>query len=601
MYNVTDEQKNRLIDTIEDELSNRGYDCSVSAIRTIVNEWSVQKNPLLSVFSKHPNWDNEKYMIKGVGTFERTLGSNEMGLICDFYWWVYGTLVGIRDMKLHPEDIEYTTKTLILTSTFDWLVQYSPTNAIIDINRYPFLGILDVFNSFVHISSDFSKYAPKNGVKMSRWIGKIIKWSGLFNKPVEYKPFNMKELKEFINSGIYPIQDEEINSQLIRYVEYEKRFAQFADAINPLKIEYPIYISLNPIDYLLMSNGHSWTSCHDIRTHGDEGCFSSGTISYMFDRPTFIVYALTPGDNPEDPEFEKKVYRQVCGYDGGTLMLSRLYPSGNDGNYSLYDNIRKLLQSVIATCENWNNIWVNKGRTMNNDLIRTVDGSTHYPDYEYDYYTHVCILKDFAIEPTTLYIGAEPICVSCGYSHSYSDSIMCSECSSAYYCADCGRRIDEDDVCWMNGEPYCSDCVTYCEHCGCYEFNNYATYIEDFGYVCEYCRTNSGEYAMCYDCGRYYRVDDMYVVDGEAFCDRCVDDRGGVIECGCCGDYTWNDNAIEAPDGNMYCEYCFNCNFKTCELCGAIYDRDEMMQTITDDGIRHWYCTGCLEEESEVA
>lgn len=48
-----------------------------------------------------------------------------------------------------------------------------------------------------------------------------------------------------------------------------------------------IAISINPIDYLMMSmNKHGWSSCQRVI----RGCFSSAPFSYMMDEPTLIAY-----------------------------------------------------------------------------------------------------------------------------------------------------------------------------------------------------------------------------------------------------------------------------------------------------------------------
>ena len=44
--------------------------------------------------------------------------------------------------------------------------------------------------------------------------------------------------------------------------KYNKLFAQYSDMVSGLKRKMKFYMSLNPLDYLTMSFGQSWASCH---------------------------------------------------------------------------------------------------------------------------------------------------------------------------------------------------------------------------------------------------------------------------------------------------------------------------------------------------
>ena len=49
---------------------------------------------------------------------------------------------------------------------------------------------------------------------------------------------------------------------------FEKRYAKFADALSTLKIKKMTVMSLNFLDFMTMSNGNSWSTCHFINSHG---------------------------------------------------------------------------------------------------------------------------------------------------------------------------------------------------------------------------------------------------------------------------------------------------------------------------------------------
>ena len=69
--------------------------------------------------------------------------------------------------------------------------------------------------------------------------------------------------------------------------KYEKLFAEYADMVSGLKRKLKFFISVNPLDYITMSNGVNWTSCHSVRNMGG---WCGGTLSYMLDSTSIITF-----------------------------------------------------------------------------------------------------------------------------------------------------------------------------------------------------------------------------------------------------------------------------------------------------------------------
>jgi uncharacterized protein YutE (UPF0331/DUF86 family) len=67
------------------------------------------------------------------------------------------------------------------------------------------------------------------------------------------------------------------------------------------------------------------------------------------------------------------------------------------------------------------------------------------------------------------------------------------------------------------------------------------------------------------------------------------DSEEDELECYECGDFYPEDEMMEGPDGEMYCDTCWGDKFFTCEDCGSIYDQDEM--NWLGDSV---YCDYCL-------
>ena len=152
--------------------------------------------------------------------------------------------------------------------------------------------------------------------------------------------------------------------------KYNKLFAEYADMVSEAKRNIKFYISVNPIDYLTMSNGRSWHSCHAFN-----GGYFGGTVSYMLDQVSLITFVFD--DVPSSFATEGKIYRNMFHYKDGVLLQSRVYPQGNDGCTNLYDEFRGFVQSEFAAILGKENTWHTDARYSTNRM------GNHYPDYSY--------------------------------------------------------------------------------------------------------------------------------------------------------------------------------------------------------------------------
>lgn len=228
----------------------------------------------------------------------------------------------------------------------------------------------------------------------------------------------------------------------------EKAFNDFTNAVLARATEVRLLISVHPIDYLGMSIGNSWSSCH-----APGGSYFSGTISYMLDSPTAMVYTLSVDDvekNKDDANCMKgKRTRQVFMFNNGRILQSRLYPqSGNvpaigEHRKTVVEAYQKALESLgygessAITSEN------RRVRHSNNpgDYEPFVLGSnaTLYPDWIHGFrHAYVDLIKrdrrnEFLIQENTrrLDIGATPLCVRCGTTGRFGSSAMiCQSCAN---------------------------------------------------------------------------------------------------------------------------------------------------------------------------
>lgn len=153
--------------------------------------------------------------------------------------------------------------------------------------------------------------------------------------------------------------------------EYNKLFAQYADLVSDNSRQLYFVISLNPLDYLTMSIGESWQSCHTIKGYDGNGSMcAGGCVSYMLDGSSIITYVI---QHISEPIHEHgKIYRQMYFYYNNLFIQSRLYPQGNDGATNLYDKFRHLMQEEFGellnlNTNNWNHVTRGESSRYRND------------------------------------------------------------------------------------------------------------------------------------------------------------------------------------------------------------------------------------------
>lgn len=474
-----------------DELRSRDYNYTEEAVDIILSQWLESKAGLIELFRKHPNWNEEHFMIHFDTDFPREINTH-------LTRERIGELFQYKEVSndVYSFSRDYCTSEQYLREGAD---EHS-------------------------INSAFPELKAKAGERTSRVVGRLCKILGV---------------------------DKEL--------WYNSIYASYCDAINPLYIKRHTCISLNPLDYLLMSNGNSWRSCHFIGDKRcDAGCYSSGTISYMLDKTSFIFYSVDEGFNSSNIELERKINRQVFAYSDMQLLQSRLYPQNCDsGAEHLYKQIREVIQKTISECEGTDNLWIKKSSLGN---VCNGEGATNYPDWEYNSLCNVSVhnsVKDRVIQAMT--VGSAPVCVKCGNRHKNEENIMCNICYGyTYVCESCGNGIDEDDVIWIDRHPYCENCVTWCSMCESYELNDYSTYVDSENiYVCSSCLDEY--YTKCDDCGEYIKsknINSVYKNGVECYvCDSCFESN--YCYCDGCGDYFHSDDITFDADYDLC--YCADC------------------------------------------
>lgn len=519
---ITSEEKQEILINMEKLLDEYDYNYTTEALNKIIDTWAKQKADLIALFKKHPNYVKGKFLIVFNSNWNREI--NEAA-VYNFSRWIY------ENKSIIEENFPEYVKDAIIREEGGTSLDFNH-QAYFYLTRY--INFLCVNYKLIskqfldeYTANYFNEIDPpmhfSAGQKMSRAINKICTWLGIDKLP-----------------------------------DYNKEFAKFADAINPLKIVRHTIISINPIDYLTMSFGNSWASCHTIdkkntrkMPNSYEGQYSSGTISYMLDEVSMVFYTVSADYNGNDYFFQDKINRNMFHYGKDKLVQGRVYPQCNDNNADgIYKNIREIVQKVIADCAEIPNYWITKKRP--DEICKyVISDGTNYPDYQY--FDNCCISfpKD-NFNGESIIIGHDPICIECGDTHSVSENINC--CSNQEYeCYACGCYIDEDEVIEIDGNYYCHDCAGYCDCCGQYSTSEF-TYIDD---------------------------EDRYI------CEDCLDTY--YIYCECCDEYVNREyNATQIYDGSYVCDNCLDEHYRYCNECGKWYPIEELH----DDG-NNRYCNDC--------
>ena len=375
---------------------------------------------------------------------------------------------------------------------------------------------------------------PHNkGTKFMRYISKLAQKLG-FDKIKDIKTVSFTD-----NHGVLHEKEKDMGWNYYR--------ALLGDAISQPKVKKKLFISLNPIDYLTMSFLNGVGSCHTLDKKNLRGCnsntiyqgmYSSGTISYMLDDVSFVVYEVYDGNNfveymgnrSRDITRKTKQRRAMFVLDDNHLFMSRLYPDGRDGgDEDMASNWNNKIKEVISDLLEVDNDWSTSRGRVSTSVLDKAYGATLYPDF---YHYDDCFTSELKLKykkKEKIRYGAEPICICCGSRHTREDNIECSDCRDEHNddeveCAYCGDWFSPEssyDAVDVGGRYYCcpdcarSDGAEYCDDIEEWTFDYWYSDYEDTHYS-DY---EEGVDVRCngtwYTCSRSYAERNLFYDDIE--------------------------------------------------------------------------------------
>lgn len=372
--------RDQLVEDIGQVLDDSGYsDWSHDAVGKIVDKWNVEKFRLADLFRKSPNWDEDNLCIKIEANETNEIDGAKIKELITHIYWGLENLFWTAKIGL-AKDCLYAIKNRITTNT---------------VNENIKQRIKDLF------AGTDMKISCNVGMKIHKLVRDIVVKCG-----AEYSGF-------------------------------ERDFAKLADACSETPRDIIYTISINPIDFLYMSNGVSWSSCHYIESGNGDKCYQAGTISYALDDCSFIFSKIYKADvNGQKLALVPKVNRQVFMYSDIAILQSRLYPDCNKTDYSkkIWGIVKKAIDECKGQETDYNDVMTSNIK----EFFVSHKNSAQYPDYEYSYYNIVIhkttdLDKYAIITPTS--IGRPSICVSCGETKTsgFRSDLRCQTCYDNYY------------------------------------------------------------------------------------------------------------------------------------------------------------------------
>lgn len=310
----------------------------------------------------------------------------------------------------------------------------------------------------------------------------------------------------------------------------ERQFILLSDLLSEKKSTETWTISTSLYDFLRMSYGNSWDSCHAYQHD-----YSGGCIEYALNRNNLILYR----ENSEG----KLISRAVVYTKDNAIIIGRQYGS---------QFTKRDVAKGIALAMGIEHYTINE-ESIENDFTGLNYG---YPDHHY--HNGIVLESDSIVIETENKLKGDAKCLQCGEEIDDGSKWYCDCCDgSKRACEVCGDMHDDDDLRWVEGVGnVCEGCSSYCRECNEYHLDSdFVTVRNSQGREREICTScaERGDYRTCDHCGELVHVDLSFYIDStdKTACESCHDEL--YTMCNKCDESV----LIEDIDGETgYCQYC---------------------------------------------
>ena len=270
------------------------------------------------------------------------------------------------------------------------------------------------------------------------------------------------------------------------------------------KVEGYLYLSIHPLDYLLMSETNcGWTSCHSL-----DGDFRYGNLNYMVDKTTIVAYLAETEEEhlrslPPGMTWRNKKWRMLVHTNRDSIIYyNKGYPFNS---FQLVLQVRHILDNLMP--EQKFSYPIDAGFIE----VKTAWNDRMLLGEPYIYY-HGEMFPASSLIDTTHYFGFCDL----GKSISYAPIISVSEKASNRI-FDEGRKAIEEEFAIKIGE------TAPCPCCGKEEYPDSAEYM-----LCGDCMADNDVedqfYLKCDGCGhRIYDEEEAYKIEEthDLLCKKC--------------------------------------------------------------------------------
>ena len=412
----------KLVDDVMALLTKYGHRNSEYGVCKMLNEYFTNKKDLIELFQKSEHYIGDMRMMIDI-ELERENSAYDIRKFCDEFCSNVGAsklLLKYKDengkkfedylrtgMKsitakdsMKPEAV---TKLKKATEAQDKFASDGATLASHMVNNECYGTVRKFRNiSISTISKEFAesvdeKYKVREGMKTSRAFNRVCAFYGIDKAK-----------------------------------KYNKLFAQYADMVNGLKRKLKFFISVNPVDYLTMSFGVNWASCHTIDKENRRrmpssysGMYCGGTMSYMLDGTSIITFVH---DHVPTNWEDGKIYRCMFHYGKNILVQGRVYPQGNDGRTDLYKVFRNYMQDELSALLGLTDtIWRKKDNGRVSSNVNSL--GVHYRDYTNFSDCNVSYPRERSdSSDNVITIGHSGVCPHCGRPITENGRISHSSC-----------------------------------------------------------------------------------------------------------------------------------------------------------------------------
>ena len=359
------------------------------------------------------------------------------------------------------------------------------------------------------------EFRMQKGAKIFRAITQTLKY---YNDEVEeWQRYWKKEFKEEIDL----------------FKELEEYRVKYSIVVNDKKFTGKLHISINPIDYITMSDNNSkWTSC---MSWTDSGCYHEGTIEMMNSNNVLCCY-ITKGksegydffyrdefyrdeDKKEDSEDRNidewncsdKKWRVLFYITKDIIVGGKAYPFINN---DLSKIILKIIKDLAKKNLNWNYQF----------------GPELYKDMKY-------IRSEYAMNRARGYMKYSPRKKNILFDTKGMYNDMIGNKHLEYWCY--RNKVNKTKVISYSGKAPCLCCGG-----SIIELSDESYYDED---VDEY--------------------HDKYLNCSNVICETCLDEKFSCFSCGVIDPLADHKEF----NGHRYCTECLETKLKICPSCGKPY------------------------------